>query len=357
MRNADSECVTSDTAFFAALCLFLSAVEYAIPKPLPFLRLGLANMPILLAIKKMPVQKVLVLVGLKILGQACISGTLFSYIFLFSAAGNLASGLVMMVLCRLFYARGFISTVGLSLAGAFANSKAQLICSNAVLFRENTKYIAPLLLCSGFLTGLILGLFVARFEKMSRWFAQLQPEPKPWQIPQKNESGAKDKNVAKRENIIFVCCMVLMMFFLFVKNNAVLWSCVALFFAAVMFKKKGRIKLFPALCIVLSVTFFALLSPFGKVLATLGPWRITQGALAQGLHRSGILVGMVFLSQLAIGSQIRLPGIVGDFVAQEFSILKKMMEHGISFASFRSKGIVVTIDEWLLRLSGTGQES
>ena len=34
-------------AFFSALCFFLSAVEYAVPKPLPFFNFGFANLPIL----------------------------------------------------------------------------------------------------------------------------------------------------------------------------------------------------------------------------------------------------------------------------------------------------------------------
>src|SRR5574344_1424039 len=98
-----TECATTyQISFFAALCLFLSAVEYAIPKPLPFLRLGLANLPILLAIKKMKRRDVIVLILLKILGQSFISGTLFSYIFVFSAAGSFASGLMMMITYYLF---------------------------------------------------------------------------------------------------------------------------------------------------------------------------------------------------------------------------------------------------------------
>ncbi|NBK25683.1 MAG: heptaprenyl diphosphate synthase, partial [Spirochaetia bacterium] len=37
-------------AFVAAATLLLSTLEYLIPKPLPFLRLGLANLPILLVL-------------------------------------------------------------------------------------------------------------------------------------------------------------------------------------------------------------------------------------------------------------------------------------------------------------------
>ncbi len=37
-------------AFFSALCFFLSAVEYAVPKPLPFFKIGFANLPILISL-------------------------------------------------------------------------------------------------------------------------------------------------------------------------------------------------------------------------------------------------------------------------------------------------------------------
>ena len=46
--------VDTATAWFGALCFFLSAMEYMIPKPLPFLRLGLANLPIMLAVEVLP---------------------------------------------------------------------------------------------------------------------------------------------------------------------------------------------------------------------------------------------------------------------------------------------------------------
>ena len=56
--------------FLAALCLFLAAVEYAVPKPLPFLRLGLANLPVIVALFVMPTRDIYKLILLKIIGQA-----------------------------------------------------------------------------------------------------------------------------------------------------------------------------------------------------------------------------------------------------------------------------------------------
>ncbi|MBO7516356.1 MAG: Gx transporter family protein [Spirochaetia bacterium] len=157
--------------FLAALCLFLAAVEYAIPKPLPFLRLGLANLPVIVALFLLPSRDIYKLILLKIIGQALITGTLFSYIFAFSAAGSLASGLAMMGVHRLFKNR--ISCIGLSLAGAAANNLAQLAVARLILFGSATKYIAPILLISGAVTGLLLGIFTQMFIEKSKWFRGL----------------------------------------------------------------------------------------------------------------------------------------------------------------------------------------
>jgi heptaprenyl diphosphate synthase len=90
-----------DAALLGALCLFLSTVEYLIPKPLPFMRLGLANLPLILALDLFPFRAFMALVCLKALGQALVTGTLFSYVFLFSLAGTVASALSMYGLRRL----------------------------------------------------------------------------------------------------------------------------------------------------------------------------------------------------------------------------------------------------------------
>ncbi|MDE7139477.1 MAG: Gx transporter family protein [Treponemataceae bacterium] len=158
-------------AFFAALCLFLAAVEYAVPKPLPFLRLGLTNLPVILSLKKMRHRETLLLVLLKIVGQGILTGTIFSYVFVFSAAGSLASAVAMLTL----YAAGkrAVSAVGLSLAGALANNLAQLALARGLLFGVSARYIAPVLLTTGFISAVLLGIVTERFMRKSRWFASL----------------------------------------------------------------------------------------------------------------------------------------------------------------------------------------
>lgn len=163
--------------FFSALCLFLSMVEYAIPKPLPFLRLGLANLPILLAFSKLRLKEVTLLVMIKTLVQGLISGTLFSYVFLFSAAGSSAAAVAMGILyycCVRNRKRPLVSLVGMSVAGALGNNGAQLLVARYLIFGTAARYIAPVLLCSGLVTGLLLGLFAQKFNSISRWYKSLE---------------------------------------------------------------------------------------------------------------------------------------------------------------------------------------
>ena len=80
--------------------------------------------------------------------------------------------------------------------------------------------------------------------------------------------------------------------------------------------RRGKLRLFPTVIMILIVVFFSLLSPYGKILLRIGGdkgFAITFGALESGLRRGIRLAGMVFLSQLIISSKISLPGELGKF--------------------------------------------
>jgi len=159
-------------ALLGACCLFLSAVEYLIPKPLPFMRLGLANLPLMIALDIFPFGGYMVLVSIKILGQAIITGTLFSYVFLFSVTGTLFSALVMFFMRRIFSfpGREKISFIGIGTAGAMVSNIAQLSLARLFLFQENVRYIAPPFLAAGLFTGIALGAFCEVFTRKSLWY-------------------------------------------------------------------------------------------------------------------------------------------------------------------------------------------
>jgi heptaprenyl diphosphate synthase len=158
------------TALLGAFCFFLSAIEYMIPKPLPFMRLGIANLPILLAVDLLPLPWFLVLALVKVVGMSVISGSLFSYVALFSLAGTLVAALVMWLAHK---AGGrHITALGVSVLGAVASNAVQIVLANFVVFGQAAWLIAPLFLGMGLVTGAILGLFALRFSATSAWYAR-----------------------------------------------------------------------------------------------------------------------------------------------------------------------------------------
>lgn len=159
-------------AFSAALCMILSMVEYAIPKPVPFMRLGLANLPLILALFKLKKHHFFLLVLLKILAQALVSGTFFSYIFLFSFCGTFSAAFCMLLVQKVF--KSYVSPVGISLVGSLGNTVVQLLLARFILFGEGTKYIAPIMLIVGAITGILLGVFAKHFMEKSIWFSRVE---------------------------------------------------------------------------------------------------------------------------------------------------------------------------------------
>ncbi|MCQ2240963.1 Gx transporter family protein [Treponema sp.] len=328
-------------AFFSALCFFLSAVEYAIPKPVPFFRLGLANLPIMISFLCMTRKESTALIFLKVLLQGIISGTLFSYIFLFSLAGSLASGFVMMAIFHLFYERKLVSWLGISMAGGLANNLAQLGVAFIFLFGENTKFVAPVLLAISFVASIAMGLFANVFVEKSKWLADL-----------KNVSWAEEKNAEKKsaaaeeikssskfQSLILVFSLLMFILLFFSKSIYVVTSIFLLSIVACLAKNK-KVKFLPSLAIILSVTFFSILVPHGKILVEIWKLKITDGAILSGLERSIKLCSCVFLSKLIVNRNMKLPSKAGLFMSMLFEYFEKLSEKDtdkkITFSNFVS---------------------
>jgi Predicted membrane protein len=356
MNESDESGFDSAVPFFAALCLFLSAVEYAVPKPLPFMRLGLANLPIIVSLAVLRKRDVVLLILLKILGQALISGTFFSYVFVFSAAGSAASGLAMLGLYTLLHKRNAVSNAGLSVAGAFANNCAQVAVARVMVFGQSAAYIAPVLFATGLATGLVLGVFANAFCGRSVWYRKITEEAA---AERGALSAPKHRPVYARADrqgavpvsagIQFIAAMLAFPVFLLQKNTVVVWTCTAVFCAAAAVKKHGKIKILPSVFMTLCVTFFSLLSPYGKVLFSLGSFHVTLDALTGGLHKSGILTGMVFLSQFAISPRMYFPGRTGRFLGSMFTTFDELTSRRISF---RRGHVIEALDVRLSELWG-----
>ena len=142
-----------------------------IPKPIPFFRLGLANLPILIGLNFLTIPSFLLLILMKVLGQAFIQGTFFSYVFLFSFISSFASGIVMLVVARLF--KKSISLFGISIMGALASNLSQIMLAVHLMFGENSWIIAPPILAIGLVSSSLLGLFARNFYNKSIWVRKI----------------------------------------------------------------------------------------------------------------------------------------------------------------------------------------
>ncbi len=158
--------------FFAVLCFLMSALETAIPKPLPFFRIGLANLPLILALPVMGRREYFFLALLKVLSQGLVSGTIFSYVFIFSVSGTFASSFVMYFLHSVC-SRKIISFVGISLMGALFNNGAQIILAWFLLFGSGIRYAIPFMLLVTLVCSAALGIFACVFEKKSLWYKEI----------------------------------------------------------------------------------------------------------------------------------------------------------------------------------------
>lgn len=159
-------------AFLGGLSLFLSVLEYLIPKPVPFLRLGIANIPLMVGMTLLSPKDTIRLALVKIIGQALVNGTLVSYIFLFSLVGTTASTLVMMTLYYLF--RRYFSFMGIGLMGAMASNLCQIALAMVFIFGSQARIMAPLFLITGMVSGLLLGGITELFMKKSEWYREIK---------------------------------------------------------------------------------------------------------------------------------------------------------------------------------------
>jgi heptaprenyl diphosphate synthase len=80
------------------------------------------------------------------------------------------------------------------------------------------------------------------------------------------------------------------------------------------------------LLVILVITAFNLLVPYGRVLASWGIFRITEGALMMGLRRAVTLEGLIMLSRTAIRRDLRFPGSFGAFLGESFRLLMLIQE-------------------------------
>ena len=139
---------------FVALALIFSYVESLIPIQIgiPGVKLGLANLIIVIALYKMSLKEAYLLSVTRVVLSGFISGNLFS--ILYSLAGGLLSLSVMALLKK----HGDFSVIGISIAGGVSHNIGQLAVAMVVVETFSVVYYIPVLLIAGLITGLLIGI-------------------------------------------------------------------------------------------------------------------------------------------------------------------------------------------------------
>jgi heptaprenyl diphosphate synthase len=102
------------------------------------------------------------------------------------------------------------------------------------------------------------------------------------------------------------------------------------------------------LLIIIFITAFNLLVPYGKVLYSIGAFKITLGALVSGLHKAVTLEGLIMLSRTVIRRDLALPGSLGALIGDSFRIFEEITERkGV----IDRKNIAGSLDKLLFELS------
>jgi len=355
--------VNQNIALLGAFCLFLSAVEYMIPKPLPFLRIGLANLPLMLALDIFSLPSYLILVCIKVIGQGLITGTLFSYIFIFSMTGTFLSALIMFLLRRAF-GTDRVTFIGIGTAGAFVSNISQLFLARVFIFQENVRYIAPPFLAVGIVTGIALGVFCEVFIQKSVWYREQRTEKSNLRFAEQRTEKSIiqlseqltiiNERIKRRDfynnyfgsGALFTAGLFILPALLF-NPSAEYRVLQFLFFWLLAFLCGKKTNPVFTILMIIFIIAFNLIIPYGRVLFSAGIFKITSGALTAGIHRAVTLAALIMLSKVTIRQDLTIPGAFGHILSESLRIFSVIMSKKFHVTG---KNIFTEIDTLMLEI-------
>ena len=140
-----------------ALAFILSYIESLFPLSLaiPGIKMGLANLVVMIALYKMGQKEAFLLSVLRIILVGFTFGNLSTMMF------SLAGGMLSWFLMVLFKKTKLFSMVGVSIIGGIAHNIGQIVVAIFVVDNINLIYYLPFLLISGVLTGTLIGILAA----------------------------------------------------------------------------------------------------------------------------------------------------------------------------------------------------
>lgn len=161
MLSQDKIKKLSYCALMAALALIFSYIEtlFPIPAPIPGVKIGIANLVILIIIYRFNFKIAFAVNVFRII----VSSLLFSGVFamIYSLAGGILSILFMYML----YKTGKFSIVGVSLIGGVMHNLGQLITASLIMETPSLMSYFSILLFAGIISGVVIGIVAYLVER------------------------------------------------------------------------------------------------------------------------------------------------------------------------------------------------
>ncbi len=141
-------------ALLIALSMVFSYIEMLIPMPIPIpgIKIGLANLVIVVALYMLGDFDAMIISLTRILLVGITFGNLS--MMLYSLAGGLLSIVLMIVAKK----TKLLSIVGVSIIGGVFHNIGQILLATTVIENIKMLYYLPILLVAGAITGLVIGI-------------------------------------------------------------------------------------------------------------------------------------------------------------------------------------------------------
>ena len=162
-------------AMLLAMAIVVNYLESFIPVFIPGVRLGLANVIILIMLYEFKWYEALAVDLLRILIVALIRGTILSPTFFMALSGGMLSYLVMFLFSRI----KVFSKIGVSILGALSHAAGQIFIAMIMLESFDLLYYLPFIALLSVGTGIISGMITSLYLKRSITYKFIENEEKP----------------------------------------------------------------------------------------------------------------------------------------------------------------------------------
>ena len=296
----------------AALAMLLGYLETFVPIPIPGVKLGLANIAILIALAQGDVGGAFGIAMIKVLATGLLFGSPVTMAY--SAAGTLLAFLLMAPISRI----PGMHVVAVSVVGAVAHEIGQLVVAMLLLGTPLVWYSAPMLLVAGCATGALCGLVAASTVAL---LLRSVGETERSTLPNARDDRARmgpsvlsTGNALLDGRIALVGFVAYCVIALRADTAAVLAGCLAVALVGCVaggVRPREAVRTLRPMTLIVVVTLVAQVAStqHGTVIATLGPAHLTREALDATLTLMARLLSIT-LASLAVMRLASLEGLV-----------------------------------------------